>query len=269
MTQTLKKQLKIFLPPLVSVALFGMVVFWFIVPEFRSMIHMNDAHPELARLRGRLVLAGGGLLVAVLLVSGFMVLQGIAFEKERSRMERRLRKLASTDPLTGALNRRHFWQVGDMELHRHQRYFRELAVLVMDIDHFKRINATFGHPAGDTVLLKLANTCKSNLRKSDLFGRIGGEAFAIVLVETQAEAAMEVADRLRRRLADDQILVEGGVPIQFTVSIGITSARREDECLDDLVKRAYAAMNMAKQKGRNRVETDEDPDTGKPLTQAY
>lgn len=255
MTQSLKKQLKLFLPALMSVALFGIVAFWFILPQIRSIGNLSDDHQEIARLREQLVLAGGGVLVAAVLVSGFMVLQGIAFEKERGRMERRLHKLASTDPLTGALNRRHFWQVADMELHRHQRYFRELAVLVMDIDHFKRINDTFGHPAGDTVLLELVKRCKRNLRKSDLFGRIGGEEFAILLVETQAEAAVEVADRLRQRMADKQILVKGGIPIKFTVSIGMTNARREDDCLDDLIKRADAAMCLAKKRGRNRVET--------------
>jgi diguanylate cyclase (GGDEF)-like protein len=232
-------------------------------------MYMSDVHQEITRMRGRLMLVGGGVLVAVILVSGFMVIQGIAFEKERNRMERRLRRLASTDPLTGALNRRYFWQIAGMEIHRHQRYFRELAVLVMDIDHFKRINDTFGHPAGDTVLRELVDCCKKNLRKSDIFGRIGGEEFAIALVETKAEAAAEVADRLRRRLADEQILVEGGIPIKFTVSIGMTNARREDDCLDDLIKRADTAMYLAKKRGRNRVESADPLNNGEPLAQAH
>jgi diguanylate cyclase (GGDEF)-like protein len=297
MIQTTKKQLRIFLPALMSVALFGVVVFWFILPQTRSIIMKNKLETirelthtacsilasyeqqvqagilnrteaeayAISRIRqmrygpeGKdYLLLGFVVLAAVLLVSGYIVLQGIMFEKERSRMERELRKLASTDPLTGALNRRHFWRLAGMELHRHQRYFRELAMLVMDIDHFKRINDTFGHPAGDTVLRELVKSCTSNLRKSDIFGRIGGEEFAVLLVETQAEAALEVADRLRQRLAEKKTTVDGGIPINFTVSIGVAHVRREDERLDDLIKRADAALYQAKNKGRNRVEASE------------
>lgn len=246
MIQTIKKRFKIFLPALLNMAIFGAVVFWFI---------RNDVQQEIDVMGHRLVLVGFIVFAALLLVSGYIVFQGIMFEKERHRMALKLRKLVSTDPLTGALNRRHFWRRADMELHRHHRYFRELAMLVMDIDHFKRINETFGHPAGDNVLRELAESCAKNLRKSDIFGRIGGEEFAVLLVETQAEAAVEVADRLRQRLAAKQTTVDGGIPINFTVSIGVTHARREDDCVDDLIKRADAAMNQAKNMGRNRVET--------------
>lgn len=243
MRQSIKKQLIIYLPALLNVALFGGVV-WFI---------LNDAQQEFNVMSHRLVLVGFVVFAALLLGSGYIVFQGIMFEKERNRMARELRKLASTDPLTGALNRRHFWHTAGMELHRHHRYFRELAMLMMDIDHFKRINDSFGHPAGDKVLRQLAKSCIKNLRKSDIFGRIGGEEFAVLLVETQAEAAVEVADRLRQRLAAKQTIVNGGIPINFTVSIGVTHARREDDSIDDLIKRADAALNQAKNKGRNRV----------------
>jgi diguanylate cyclase (GGDEF)-like protein len=246
MRQTVKNQLKIFLPTLLNVALFGAVVFWFI---------LSDVQQEIDVMRHRSVLVGFIVFAAALLVSGYNVFQGIMFEKERNRMEQKLRNLASTDPLTGALNRRHFWRTTEMELHRHHRYFRELAMLVMDIDHFKRINDTFGHPAGDKVLCKLVESCGKNLRKSDFIGRIGREEFAVLLVETQAETAVEVAERLRRRLVDRQTIVDGGIPINFTVSIGVTIARSEDDCVDDLIKRADAALDQAKNKGRNRVET--------------
>lgn len=246
MKKTIKKKLKIFLPALLNVALFGAVVFWFI---------LNNGHQEFDGMHRRPVLIGFIVFAIALLVSGYIVFQAIMFEKERNQMERKLRNLARTDPLTGALNRRHFWRTADMELHRHHRYFRELAMLVMDIDHFKRINDTFGHPAGDKVLCELAKSCVKNLRKSDIFGRIGGKKFAILLVETQAEACVEVADRLRQQLAAIEIIVDGGIPINVTVSTGVTHARREDESLDDLIKRADAALDQAKGKGRNRIET--------------
>ena len=219
-----------------------------------SGIYLSDVQQEITKMRHKLILVGGGVLIAVLIVAGYMVLQGISFEKERSRMERELKKLASTDPLTGALNRRHFWRVADMEIHRHQRYFREMSVLIMDIDHFKRINDTFGHPSGDKILQELVKSCRQNLRKCDVFGRIGGEEFAVLLIETRAKAAMEVADRLRHRLAEKQTTVNGKTPIQFTVSIGVTHVRREDEILDDIIKRADKALYQAKNNGRNRVE---------------
>ena len=219
-------------------------------------IYLSDVQQEITKMRRKLILAGGTVLIAVLIVAGYVVLQGINFENERARMERELKQLASTDPLTGALNRRHFWRVADMEVQRHRRYFRELSVLIMDIDHFKRVNDTFGHPAGDKVLLGLVKSSMQNLRKSDLFGRIGGEEFAVLLVETHAEGAMEVADRLRRRLAEKQTMVNGKTPIQFTVSIGVTHVRREDETLNDMIKRADKALYQAKNNGRNRVEEE-------------
>jgi diguanylate cyclase (GGDEF)-like protein len=246
MRQTIQNQLKIFLAALLNVALFGAVVFRFI---------LNDVQQEIDVMRHRPVLQGFVVFAAVLLVSGYILFQGIMLEKERNRMEQKLRKLAGTDPLTGAFTRRHFRRTADMELHRHHRYFRELALLVMDIDHFKRINDTFGHAAGEKVLCKLVESSVKNLRKNDVFGRIGGERFAVLLVETQAEAAVEVAERLRQRLADRQTIVDSGIPINFTVSIGVTLARREDDCVDDLINRAHAALGQAKNKGRNRVES--------------
>jgi diguanylate cyclase (GGDEF)-like protein len=262
MTKTVKKQLKIFLPALMSLALFGVVVFWFIFPQTNAIImknklktiYLSDLQQEITKMRRQLIFSGGGILIAAMIVAGYMVLQGIRFEKERSRLERKLKKLASTDPLTGALNRRHFWRMADMEIHRHRRYFREMSVLIMDIDRFKRINETFGHPCGDKILQELVKNCMQNLRKSDVFGRIGGQEFAILLVETRAKAAMEVADRLRHRLAEKQIKINGGTPIQFTVSIGVTHVQREDETLDSIIKRADKALCQAKHGGRNRVE---------------
>jgi diguanylate cyclase (GGDEF)-like protein len=244
--KTIKKQLGIFLPALLSLALFGVVVLWFLP---------DDSPKEIDVIRHRQTLAGFVVFAAAFMVSGVMVFQGIIFEKARARMERKLSNLATTDPLTGILNRRHFWHTAGRELHRHQRYFRALALLVMNIDRLKRINDAFGHPAGDKVLRELAKQCKKNLRKSDIFGRINGKEFAVLLVETTAEAAVDVADRLRQQLASKPFIVDNGIPINVTVSIGVTQGRREDECVDDLIKRADAAMVEAKGKGRNRVET--------------
>jgi diguanylate cyclase (GGDEF)-like protein len=242
----MKKQLRIFLPALLSLALFGAVGFWSIP---------DDAPKRIDGSHQRRLPARYAVFSVALMVSGYIALQGILFEKERTRMERKLSNLATTDPLTGSLNRRHFWHTAGIEIDRHRRYFRELAMLVMNIDHLKRINDAFGHRAGDTILRELAQSCKKNLRKSDIVGRIGGEEFAILLVETTAEAAIEVADRLRRKLAAEPFVIDGDIPINITVSIGLTHGRREDEGVGDLIKRADGAVVEAKRGGRNRVET--------------
>jgi diguanylate cyclase (GGDEF)-like protein len=234
MGKTIRKRLGIFLPALLNMALFGAVVFGFF---------MNDLQRETDGIRSRQVLAGCAVLAAALMVSGYMVFQGIKFEKERTRMERKRSNLATIDPSTGSLNRRHFWYTASRELDRHKRYFRELALLVMRIDRLKQINDAFGHPVGDRILRELVKHCKSNLRKSDSIGRINGEVFAILLVETTAEAALEVADRLRQQLAAEPFIVDGGIPITVTVTIGVTQSRREDDCVGDVIKRADAAMD--------------------------
>ncbi len=103
---------------------------------------------------------------------------------ERKRLENELRLLASTDPLTGAANRRHFMEIAEKEYDRFQRYNHRLAFAMIDIDHFKWVNDTYGHPVGDEVLKGLVQYCKLHLRKSDFLGRLGGEVFGLLLIET-------------------------------------------------------------------------------------
>lgn len=173
--------------------------------------------------------------------------------KERQRLERELRRLAGTDPLTGAANRRRFMEIASNELYRHKRYRHPMALAMMDIDHFKQINDTHGHPVGDKVLRSLVRYCQIYLRKSDLLGRVGGEEFAILLVETNPTSGRMVADRLRQKIANLKLPVERG-DLQFTVSIGITSSKKGDDTIETIIKRADEALYQAKAKGRNRVE---------------
>ncbi|MEE8507092.1 MAG: GGDEF domain-containing protein, partial [Kiloniellales bacterium] len=137
------------------------------------------------------------------------------------------------------------------ELERAQRYSHPLALMMLDVDRFKRINDTYGHAAGDEVLKQLAATCTANLRGPDILGRLGGEEFAVAMPECGIEAAGHAAERLRQALAAVEVPSEQGT-ISFTISIGVV-AREGGEGLTAALDRADKAMYAAKQGGRNRV----------------
>ena len=163
-----------------------------------------------------------------------------------------LRRHASIDPLTGVLNRRDLLVRGGEDLARADRYGHPGTVLMMDIDHFKRINDTFGHAEGDEALRRFAAACEEVLRENDLFGRMGGEEFAIVLPETTVEGGRLLAERLRKRVAEIEISAEGK-RLAMTVSIGVAAQRLGKDNIETLLSRADRALYRAKQQGRNRV----------------
>jgi diguanylate cyclase (GGDEF)-like protein/PAS domain S-box-containing protein len=172
---------------------------------------------------------------------------------QRKLMEIELKKKAYTDYLTEVNNRGYFMELGERELSRALRYQAPLAILMLDIDFFKKINDSHGHKLGDMVLKKLADICKNTLREIDIVGRIGGEEFAILLPETDQPKAAEVAERLRIAIADTKIPMKDGLPIQFTVSIGVACVLSDDDNMDVLLNRADQALYQAKKTGRNRV----------------
>ncbi|OIQ49193.1 putative diguanylate cyclase AdrA [Pseudodesulfovibrio hydrargyri] len=171
---------------------------------------------------------------------------------EQRQMEDELRTLASTDPLTGASNRRQFMSRLGEEFERCKRYNTSLVLLSLDIDHFKRINDTYGHPAGDDVLKELVALCRSTLRTTDLFGRVGGEEFQAALTQTRIGAGENTAERLRRRVEQCEVRTHDQI-ITFTISIGVTALTPDDESIEGLLKRADDALYQAKRSGRNRV----------------
>ena len=122
----------------------------------------------------------------------------------------------------------------------------------MDLDHFKKINDTYGHPAGDATLQLFVENCRQVLRQTDIFGRTGGEEFSAILPETRAPAAFQVAERLCARVAGTPIPVEAGA-IRFTVSVGLTELQPADDSLRSMIRRADQALYAAKGGGRNRV----------------
>ncbi|MBU3823528.1 MAG: diguanylate cyclase [Candidatus Oceanisphaera merdipullorum] len=182
---------------------------------------------------------------------------------KRIELEQKLALLANRDELTGISNRRHFYERGELELKRAQRYQQPLAVLMLDADHFKAVNDNYGHDVGDLVLKSLANTLIYTLRETDVFGRIGGEEFAVVLTQTAQTVALEVAERLRHELEQIRVPVQASnqyaseqaksESVGITVSIGLGMLDNSDQQLDDLLKKADLALYQAKAQGRNRV----------------
>ncbi|MBF0227146.1 MAG: GGDEF domain-containing protein [Desulfobacterales bacterium] len=171
---------------------------------------------------------------------------------ERKHMENEIEKLSTTDPLTGIYNRKHFFKKGRSEFIRCKRYAKFLSFLMIDVDYLKQINDLHGHNIGDMVLASLAKECISKLRENDIFGRIGGEEFAAILVETTEEQAIVIAERLCQFLSEMRINLDNGSKnIRITVSIGLTGLKEDDLSLEDMLNRADKALFIAKSSGRN------------------
>lgn len=167
--------------------------------------------------------------------------------------EERLQLEASTDSLTGLINRREFSRLGTIEVKRARRHDRELAVVYFDIDHFKAVNDTHGHEAGDLVLRQVAEQCLKRVRANDLCARLGGEEFVVLLTETGLPAAVRVAECLRQQFENCSVDYQG-TEIRFTSSFGVAELDRSSgETLEDVLKRADEALYEAKESGRNRV----------------
>lgn len=176
---------------------------------------------------------------------------------QRKQMEAELRRLATTDPLTGLANRRSFVGAMEQEIERIRRFpGTEAALLMFDLDHFKGINDSLGHAAGDQVLKEFARRLQERLRKIDLAGRLGGEEFAVLLPGTGSGGACTLAGRLLREAAGAPMTIEGR-ELTVTVSIGVASLSASDETPDATLHRADMALYAAKAEGRNRVVCSE------------
>ncbi|MCU1723288.1 MULTISPECIES: GGDEF domain-containing protein [unclassified Pseudomonas] len=171
---------------------------------------------------------------------------------EKKLLEGELQRLATTDVLTQSSNRRHFFDCAGQAFDKARQDGAPLSFLLLDIDDFKQVNDTYGHPEGDQVLQRIADSGKAALRRGDLFGRIGGEEFAAVFPGCTPELAMQVAQRLQREIQRLSFSHEGHT-YGVTVSQGLTGMIEDDEVLDNLFARADAAMYEAKRKGKNQI----------------
>ncbi len=163
-----------------------------------------------------------------------------------------MERLATTDSLTGLYNRRYFFEAAGKGLERARQNKTQLSLLLMDIDHFKKINDTYGHFAGDEALKALTACCKAILRDSDLFSRFGGEEFAVLLPGTDKDRAFNLAGHLRR-IIEELSIDFAAQSFNFTVSIGVASMEDSVESLEAILKRADDAMYQAKKNGRNQT----------------
>jgi len=167
-------------------------------------------------------------------------------------LEQDLQRMATVDSLSGAWNRRHFSDLCTSEIERAGRYKHPLAFLLLDVDHFKSINDTLSHTAGDEAIRALGQTCRETLRISDSLGRIGGEEFAVLLPETDLGDAQRLAERLRAAMEGLELRAPNGESFGFSISLGVAKASEADS-FELLFHRADAALYEAKESGRNRV----------------
>ncbi len=178
-----------------------------------------------------------------------------SLQDELRRSNQLLLELAQTDPLTRLYNRRHLLEKLEIEVNRCFRSTNPIALIMTDIDHFKRVNDKFGHQVGDNVLVRVADLLQEELRTYDLAARYGGEEFCLVLPETDLTAAVEVAERIRYK---SENMVFGGAMkgSQLTMSFGVAAYDGSVEgSIDDLIKKADDALYLAKHSGRNQVKT--------------
>lgn len=188
-------------------------------------------------------------LVPVIATFGFALM---CSEYTRAELE----KLAATDPLTGTLNRRMLEQLANEQIALAQRHERPVSLLLLDADRFKTINDVHGHDVGDIALKNVVASARQHLRPGDLIGRLGGEEFLVLLIDTRSDEATQIAERLRAAVAALDLRVRGE-SLSLSISIGVATLGEHGDDFHELVRRADRAMYLAKRGGRNRVVTGE------------
>ena len=175
-------------------------------------------------------------------------------QRDLEKAVQQIEHLANTDALTNISNRRFFEATSEKEFAIAKRYHKDFSLLVLDIDHFKNINDSYGHEGGDDVLKTLAKMCSSVIRNTDTLCRIGGEEFAILLPETGINQAHILAERIRQAINEhDFYITHLKCTVSLSVSIGVSAIKQGDESVRDIFNRADSALYMAKRIGRNRA----------------
>ncbi len=184
------------------------------------------------------------------------ILQEIDQLKERCDL---LEKMVETDPLTGLYNFRHLMTSLEKELDRSKRTGHPTSLIIIDLDHFKRVNDTFGHQAGNEILKWVSNIWRSNTRKIDIACRYGGEEFAIILPSTSLPGALQIAERLRSSLANNHLTLDDNKKVSITASFGVdTYLPKESITPSEFIKRADKYLLTAKETGRNKICFDKN-----------
>ncbi len=176
----------------------------------------------------------------------------VAIAIQKARLISEIQQMVITDELTGVCNRRGLYEHGQQEVERSRRFNHPLSLLFVDVDYFKNINDHFGHNIGDEVLLQIAERIQVNVRELDVIGRYGGDEFLVILVETNLEEGIGVAERLLKNISDEPFFSSAG-PISTTLSIGIAELNDLDADFDSLIIRSDQLLYLAKENGRNRI----------------
>ncbi|MBI9046011.1 MAG: GGDEF domain-containing protein [Anaerolineaceae bacterium] len=172
----------------------------------------------------------------------------------RKQLEAALRQLATTDPLTGLLNRRQFFELAEREIERAKRYKRELSILILDIDNFNSVNEVYGFTTGDNVLKRIAKCCQTTLRDTDLLGKYGGEEFIILLPETNLENTCLLVQRLQEMITNESY-TDLGVESPITTCAGITMMKDEATIIiDQFINQAVKALSQAQKSGPGQIK---------------
>ena len=216
------------------------IIVFYLFPVMGFSLPVNPLSTEKMSLL--LTLGTAGLILYLL---GF----GIANELLKDAAIRKMDKMANEDMLTGIFNRRKFFELGIELFEREEKLF----AIMLDIDKFKAINDTYGHPVGDEVIKKLAKTIMALTNNDDLFGRLGGEEFAIICVEEDETKVKAHIEKIRHAIESQKVIADGQNTVKFTISSGIAKKTYDLKNLDYLLKAADDALYEAKAKGRNRV----------------
>lgn len=219
-----------------------------------AYLHWEEVRPGRAQLPGLLA------IIALFFVVSMVIIRHLLLKESEYRKlyEGQLYQLATKDFLTGISNRREFLHLAEREIQRAARGDDALSLLLLDIDRFKKVNDTFGHEAGDKVLVEMSAIVQRHLRDFDVFARIGGEEFVVILPEVTASQAVEKAERLRLLIEDHPVVLDDGGKVKYTLSIGVAEWDGE-EVLDRLMVRADNALYQAKDAGRNKVSLSSPP----------
>jgi len=227
------------------------LIFYFVtmLPQTVIMIHYGERHHI------------GLLMMIFIAIPATLVLskaihksrlENIEAHDELEESVRKLYELSISDNLTNTYNRRYFFEASDELIASATKEHNNASLIMLDIDHFKQINDTHGHQAGDLILIDLARLIKNTLRDSDIFARLGGEEFSIFLNQTSLQGAGVVAEKIRMAVENTTFNYES-TPIQITVSIGISELNSQNTTADELYKESDKKLYIAKQNGRNQV----------------
>jgi diguanylate cyclase (GGDEF)-like protein len=176
----------------------------------------------------------------------------VAIALENARLFQEVERLSTIDPLTGLLNRRKFDEIAQLEFERSRRYDIPLSAIMMDIDHFKQVNDTYGHAAGDQVLIQTASVCKRQIRLTDICARFGGEEFCFLLPQTESNAACVFAEHLRKAITELQFRASGQ-EFNISASFGVAGRLGSNDSVENLLEHSDQALYEAKKNGRNKV----------------